>query len=88
MIRFTLHAREQMDERGILEDEIAQTIETGELVGVRERRQVRRQVFTSGYEREGRLYPHKEVTVIYVEENGVQVVLTSIARYGMWEIQL
>ncbi len=86
MIRYTLHAREKMVERGILEEEVAETVEAGERTGRRGHRQVRRRVFSSGYEREGRRFPHKEVTVVYVEEGGETIILTCIARYGVWEV--
>ena len=70
-----------MLERGVLEAEVGETVEEGELVGVRARRQIRRRVFRSGYERRGQVYPHKEITVVYVVEGGLATVITSIARY-------
>ena len=73
-----------MRERGILEGEVTQTIESGQLVEVRQGRHVRRQVFKATYLWHGKQYPHKEVTVVYVEETGRTTVLTSIARYGRW----
>ena len=88
MIVFTAHAREKMLERGILESEVVQAVHQGSSVGVQERsgnREIRRWVFRAGYEREGRVYPHKEVTVVYVVEGDAVIVLTSIARYGKWE---
>ena len=85
MIVITSHAREKMRERGILDSEVAETMEAGERVSTRGPRQVNRRVFTSGYERLGHTYPHKELTVVYVTEDDVTTVLTAIARYGRWE---
>ncbi len=82
---FTGHARRQMAERGILDDEVIETIHSGEFVEVEMGRSGRRKVFTSGYEREGRSYPHKEVTVVFVVEGDTTTVITAIARYGRWE---
>ncbi len=42
--------------------------------------------FHPAYEREGRRFPHKEVTVVYVEEGSDTIILTCIARYGAWEV--
>ncbi len=43
-------------------------------------------MFTAGYEREGKKFPHKEITVVYVEEGDDTIVITAIARYGRWEM--
>ena len=75
-----------MAERGISEEEIDETVKAGERTGRQGHRQVRRHVFTSGYEREGLRFPHKEVAVVYVEEGGETIILTCIARYGVWEV--
>ena len=74
-----------MSERGISEDEVAQTIESGALVAVQSDRKIRSRVFASGYRWNRRLYPHKEVTVVYAEGQNVLTVITAIARYGIWE---
>lgn len=74
-----------MIERDIKEDEVVETVESGDLVEVRERRWVRRRVFTSGYQWRNRTYQHKEVTVVYVIEEDVTIILTAIVRYGRWE---
>ena len=84
-IKFTSHARVQISERGVSESEVAETLQLGDLVDARLPRVGRRRVFTEGYERENRVYPHKEVTVIYVEEGINTVIVTVFARYGRWE---
>ena len=85
MIEITRHARAKMAERGIRESEALDTLELGEFVEARGARMARRRVFTAGYQWEGRSYPHKEVSVVYVEEQDAVVVLTCVARYGRWE---
>lgn len=84
-LKFTSHARVQISERGVSESEVAETLQLGELVDARLPRIGRRRVFTEGYERGNQIYPHKEVTVIYVEEGISTVIITVFARYGRWE---
>lgn len=74
-----------MQERGITEQEVTFTVEAGTLMDVSRSRTVRRRVFTEGYSRGGRTYPHKEVTSVSTLEMGFNVVITVIARYGRWE---
>lgn len=80
----TVHVVHQMRERGIEEREVRLTVETGVLAQVSGDRAVREQVFTLGYYWGGREHPHKEVTVVYTIEDGNIVVITAIARYGMF----
>ncbi len=87
MIRLTGHAQQKMAEREIDETEVIQTIATGELVETTGSRLIKRLLFARGYHVEERFYPHKEVTVVYVEEAPDTVVITAIARYGRWEIK-
>jgi len=83
--KYTPHAKEQMQERGITEGEVAQTVEAGILVGISGTRSIRRRVFTEGYHWLERDYPHKEVQVVYTVEESQIVVITAIARYGRWD---
>ena len=83
--RFTRHALDQLQERGINEREVRDTAEAGLLVEVSENRAIRRRIFTQGYSRIGRNYSHKEVTVVYALEEGFIIVITVISRYGRWE---
>ncbi len=73
-----------MRERGIEEQEVRLTVETGVLAQVSEDRAVRERVFALGYYWGGQEYPHKEVTVVYTIEDSNIVVITTIARYGMF----
>ena len=83
--KFTRHALDQLQERGITEREVRDTVEAGLLVEVSENRAIRRRIFTQGYSWVGRNYSHKEVTVVYALEEGFIIVITVIARYGRWE---
>ena len=83
--RFTSHALDQMQERGITEGEVALTVEAGLLVEVSGNRAIHQRIFTQGYRWFGRDYHHKEVTVVYTLEGGVIIVITVIGRYGRWE---
>ena len=83
--RFTGHALEQMQERGIADFEVILTIEEGVQITVRGNRYGRRRVFTEGYSWLSRDYPHKEVTVVYAVEWDNIIVITTTARYGRWE---
>ena len=81
---FSTHVIDQMTERGIEEREVRLTVETGILRQVSDNRGVRERVFTLGYNFGGQEYQHKEVTVVYTIEDSNIVVITSIARYGMF----
>ena len=67
--------------------EVMATVESGDLIDVREGRHRRRRLFTLGYEQQGRAYTHNELTVIYVIEGKDTTVITVIARYGRRETQ-
>ncbi len=60
---------DQMRERGIEEQEVRLTVETGVLTQVSDNRAVRKRVFTLGYHSGGQEYPHKEVNVVYTIED-------------------
>ena len=75
----------KMRERGVTEEEIRQTIQTGRITPAELGRTMATRVFTAGYHHEGTDYRHKEVQVIFVEEPWATVVVTVIARYGFWE---
>jgi hypothetical protein len=74
----------KMQERGITEEEIRQTIQAGRISPADLGRSKATRVFTAGYHREGIDYRHKEIQVVFVEEPWATVVVTVIARYGVW----
>ena len=78
------HAKLQMAERGITSDEVERTIEAGSLLETIANRHIRQRVFREGYRWRQREYRHKEVTVVYAAEPDRTVIITAIARYGMF----
>ena len=78
------HARLQMGQRGITRDEVERTIETGSLLETIANRHIRQRVFREGYRWKQREYRHKEVTVVYAVESERTVIVTAIARYGVF----
>ena len=74
-----------MEERGVTEEEVRQTVLRGEPAEAREPRHGRQVIFTEGYSWLGRYYPHKMVRVIFIEERGRFIVVTAYAYYGRWE---
>ena len=78
------HARLQMAERGITSQEVELTIESGSLLETIVNRHIRQSVFREGYRWKRREYRHKEVTVVYAVESERTVIVTAIARYGLF----
>jgi hypothetical protein len=81
MIKIHVHAKERMEERGINESEIIETIENGESFPVKfGRNGFRRNFIFNGLWR-GKSYNIKQVEVITVNENDDIIVITVIAKY-------
>ena len=81
MIKIHVHAKERMEERGINENEIIETIENGESFPVKfGRNGFRRNFIFNGLWR-GKSYNIKQVEVITVNENDDIIVITVIAKY-------
>ena len=78
------HARLQMAERGITSEEVERTVGSGDLLETIANRHIRRRVFREGYHWQQREYRHKEVTVVYAVEPDRTVIITAIARFGMF----
>ena len=79
---YTAHARIRMQHNGVSHDEIMEVLETGAFSLGESNKLIREKVFTAGYQRRGRYYPHKEVRAIFVDEIDVTTVITVRARYG------
>ena len=79
------HARENMAERGVTEEEIEEVLRTGSTIQGRIGRQITTKVLTEGYERLGRSYAHKEVQLVHVFESGAIIIITVKTRYGRFE---
>lgn len=75
------HARGRAPERGIAEQEVVDTVLTGESYPVKFGRMGFRKVFGYNGIWRGNRYAHKEVEAIAVEIAGGWLVLTVIARY-------
>ena len=80
------HAMTRMTQYDVSEEEIREVLETGNPFHVEGDRMAKELVLVSGYRWRGRDYPHREVSVIYVEEGTVTTVVTVWARYGVWEV--
>jgi hypothetical protein len=74
-----------MRKHGALRSEVIDTILTGIEYPAYLNRLGREKVFREGYEWEGKSYPHKQIRVIYVEEDPITEVVAVITGYGEWE---
>jgi hypothetical protein len=80
-IKFSQHAREQMSERGASEDEVIETIRTGERAPAKRGRHGYRKNFQYNRLWGGRTYAIKQVLPIVVEETDELVVVTVYTFY-------
>jgi hypothetical protein len=80
-LRIHPHARLRMVERGITEEEIIQTIDTGERFAAKYGRQGFRREFIFGKAWQGKSYAMKQIEVYAVVENEEHVVITALAKY-------
>ncbi len=74
-----------MSIRGIAEDEIRATLQSGFSVAAHNGRWAREKLVDFNRTWAGRFYPQKRVRVAYVEEDGRLFTVTAIAYYGRWE---
>lgn len=79
------HARENMRERGVTEEEIEEVLANGSTIQGQLGRQITTKVLTVGYEQRGRSYPHKEVQLVHICESGAIITTTLKTRYGRFE---
>jgi hypothetical protein len=80
-VRFHLHARERMEERGAAEDEVRATVERGEQFPAKFGRIGFRRNFPFDSEWRGRHYGTKQVEAYAVQEGLDWLVITVIVRY-------
>jgi len=80
---FHSHVRRRMEQRGVLEEEVRETINAGwEASDAKPGTDGRTLVFSYDETWEGTHYDEKEVTVYFkIEEDGL-ILLTVLARYG------
>jgi hypothetical protein len=80
---FHSHLRRRMEQRGITEDEVQETVQRGWKSGdAKPGTQGRTLVFPHDAQWEGTYYEEKEVTVYFKTDDDDLVLLTAIARYG------
>ncbi len=80
-VQFHPHARDRMEERGAIEDEVLATVEHGERFPAKFGRTGFRRNFKYGGEWRGRQYSIKQLEVYAVQEGLDWMVITVIARY-------
>ena len=81
IIKFLPHARERMEERGVTEYEIINTVEEGEEFSAKFGRTGFRRNFEFGGVWRGKQYQTKQVEVFTVNENDRFIVITVIVKY-------
>jgi len=80
-IKIHPHARERMQERGVSEDEVLITVQTGERFPAKFGRIGFRRNFPFGGLWRGKKYNTKQVEVFAVEEEENLIVITTIVKY-------
>ena len=81
---FVGHDEKYVNERGATREEVGLTLATGQHSPTYGNRFNAVKVFTEGHEHRGRSYPHKEIRVVYANEEWGQGVITVIVRFGFW----
>jgi hypothetical protein len=85
-IRIDPHTLERAEQRGASEEEIHDVIETGFLVPAKYGRMAKAKIFLYNQLRNGKLYEHKRIEVIYTNESDATLVtITVYVFYGKWE---
>ena len=77
----TNHARLQMKERGILETEIMETLNSGDISTAKKGRWCYRANFVYQSHWQGKFYRTKQVKAIVAEEDSERVIVTAISLY-------
>ena len=80
-VRFTLHAREQCEERGADESEVIRAIQHGVRESAKYGREMCRLNVEFHAEWQGRFYAIKQVAPVIVEEPGEVIVVTVYTFY-------
>ena len=80
-IRFHPHAKERMRERGVIEDEVKDTIREGEQFPTKFDRTGFRRNFSFDSEWRGKYYRTKQVEAYAVKEDTDWFVITIVTRY-------
>lgn len=80
-IQISEHAREQMIERGVMEEEVISTVRNGAVSPAKYGRKSHRANFAYNKVWRGRFYRTKQVRTIVAEEKNELVVVTVISYY-------
>jgi hypothetical protein len=80
-VRFHPHARERLAGRGATEDEVAATVEQGEMLSAKFGRVAFRRNFTFDSEWRGRYFGTKQVEAYAVREETDWLVITVVTRF-------
>jgi len=81
MVRLHPHALERLSERGVTEDEVVTTVQTGEQFLAKFGRTGFRKSFRFDTLWQGRFYATKQVEVFAVPEEADWLVITVVTRY-------
>jgi hypothetical protein len=75
------HAVQRLEERGVLSEEVTETVTRGERFSAKFGRTGFRRNIAFNADWRGKHYSTKQVEVIAVEDEGDWIVITAIARY-------
>ena len=81
-IQIEPHTLERANERGAPEEEIIDTLQTGEAVEAKKNRLAKSKVFSFQQNRNGKFYEEKKIEVIYIVENDVIITITVYVFFG------
>jgi hypothetical protein len=81
-VKIDEHAKERADERGASEDDIYETLRSGNVIIVQGIRSAKEKIYDFNQEWNGKLYEQKQVRVIYLVEENTMIVITVVVKYG------
>jgi hypothetical protein len=81
-IRIEPHTVKRANERGASEDEITETLQTGQPIVAKGNRLAKSKVFLFLQKRNGRYYEEKKIEVFYVVENDAMITITVYVFFG------
>lgn len=83
-VYYSPHASDNMEILEVSEQEVEETLATGDISPAKLGRLMATKVFTEGYMWRTRYYPHREINVVHVVEPRGVTAITLIVRYGFW----
>lgn len=81
-IRIEPHTIKRAEERGASEEEIVETLQSGELIAAKGNRLAKSKIFSFQQIRNGKFYEEKKIEVVYVVENGLIITVTVYVFFG------